>query len=356
MLFFLIQKGVKNKNESSSFIKNKPSNGQTKKKPYLKYFKAFTIRNLVIYILLYTLGSATKIFAHFFLANWSSNSNLYNYEENLIDFLIFTLLDLSNCIFILFADFLFVNSIIRASFYFHDYLVDSIFRRPLLFFLNASDGEVLDRFTKEIEGIDNAIPFNLRMTNVAFFNTFSVIIVICVNSPFTLIFFIPVFIFYWYVQQIYTPYTRKCSIIQKDSQTKVTSLFSQSIEGRKLVKTFKAENYFISKMQKYLNESTKIYFCEMYGARWLGICLEFVGSIIIFLTSIFIIYNKNSTSPGKAAVLINYAFNITWSLKYLVKCFSDFQRDLISVSRITDYCETNDKVTFIFFYFIFLKT
>ena len=315
----------------------------------MKYFKAFTIRNFIIYIILYALGSATKIFASFFLANWSSNSNLSNYKENLIDFLIFTLLDFSNCIFILFADFLFVNSIIRASFYFHDYLVDSVFRRPMLFFLNTSDGEILDRFTKEIEGIDNAIPFNLRMTNVAFFNTASVIIVICVNSPFALIFFTPVFIFYWYVQKIYSPYTRQCSIIQKDSQMQVTSLFSQSIEGRNVIKTFKAENFYISKMQKYLNETTKIIFCEMYGARWLGICLEFVGSIIIFFTSIFIIHNKNSTSPARAGLLINYAFSITWSLKYLVKCFSDFQRDLISVTRIMEYGETNDKVTFILY-------
>ena len=47
-------------------------------------------------------------------------------------------------------------------------------------------------------------------------------------------------------------------------------------------------------------------------------------------------------SSGNAGLLVGYAFSITWSLKYLVKNFSDFQSNLTAVEKIVEYTETKN--------------
>ena len=215
-----------------------------------------------MYITLYFFANISKFFGNLWLSNWTTNPNS---SQNMWNFVVFTLLDFSNCIFILLGDFLQINSSLRASSSFHKSLINSIIRRPLSFF--KLKGSIFNRFTNEMDKIDNQIPNNLRMLNVAFFNTFSILIIIFVNSPLYILAFLPFFAFYYYVQVKYTNFSRKCKRFEQISNTPLTSLFTQTTKGWFTIKAFKAENYFVSKMQHYLNENCKIYFCSMWSDR-----------------------------------------------------------------------------------------
>ena len=72
-------------------------------------------------------------------------------------------------------------------------------------------------------------------------------------------------------------------------------------------------------------------------SRWLGLRLEFTGILIVVITSLLAVLNKNNISPGQAGLSITYALSITQILMWMVRTVSDFETNIISVERIKEY-------------------
>jgi len=92
-----------------------------------------------------------------------------------------------------------------------------------------------------------------------------------------------------------------------------------------------------------------------------GLRLEFVGSFVILFASLVAALKKNTISPGVAGLSISYAITVnkkpilitknrlkyrnvifkktTQSLLWSVRSFSEFETNLTSVERISEYCE-----------------
>jgi ABC-type multidrug transport system fused ATPase/permease subunit len=72
-------------------------------------------------------------------------------------------------------------------------------------------------------------------------------------------------------------------------------------------------------------------------SRWLGLRLELTGILIVVITSLLAVLNKNNISPGQAGLSITYALSITQILMWMVRTVSDFETNIISVERIKEY-------------------
>ncbi len=64
--------------------------------------------------------------------------------------------------------------------------------------------------------------------------------------------------------------------------------------------------------------------------------LEFTGILIVAITSLLAVLNKNNISPGQAGLSITYALSITQILMWMVRTVSDFETNIISVERIKE--------------------
>ncbi len=64
--------------------------------------------------------------------------------------------------------------------------------------------------------------------------------------------------------------------------------------------------------------------------------LEFTGILIVAITSLLAVLNKNNISPGQAGLSITYALSITHILMWMVRTVSDFETNIISVERIKE--------------------
>jgi ABC-type branched-subunit amino acid transport system ATPase component len=97
-------------------------------------------------------------------------------------------------------------------------------------------------------------------------------------------------------------------------------------------------------MRKHVNTNLRIYNSEFLSARWLALRLEFTGSLVVVITSILTVLNKNNMSSGQAGLSISYALSITQILMWMVRTFSDFEANIISVERIKEYCNFDDSL------------
>ena len=152
------------------------------------------------------------------------------------------------------------------------------------------------------------------------------------------------------LQRFYTRYSRQIKRLESVSRSPIYAFFGESLNGVSTIRAFQAENRFIFAMQKHLDENSRIHYCDIYGNRWLGFRLEFTGSLIIFFASLLAVIGKDKITAGIAGLSISYALNITINLTQMVRTFSDFETNTVSV-RLLSFYELCQNLTL---YLIFL--
>ena len=75
-----------------------------------------------------------------------------------------------------------------------------------------------------------------------------------------------------------------------------------------------------------------------FGKRWLGIRLETIGTIVVTLSCLFIVFERNQIDPGLAGLSISYALQLTGILNWLVRVSTETENEMVSVERIVEYC------------------
>ena len=89
---------------------------------------------------------------------------------------------------------------IEASTSLHDVLLRHCMRAPSSFYDTTPLGRVLNRFSKDVDTIDEMIPMNLRGWFMTSFNVFGTFIVICIATPLIMSVIAPLGFFYMFVQ------------------------------------------------------------------------------------------------------------------------------------------------------------
>ena len=77
----------------------------------------------------------------------------------------------------------------------------------------------------------------------------------------------------------------------------------------------------------------------MIQLRWIALRLEFVGSLIIFFSSFFVVLQRNNLTPGIIGLTVSYSLTVTATLNWMVRSFTDFESSITSVERIKEYIE-----------------
>jgi len=78
----------------------------------------------------------------------------------------------------------------------HSTLLTSVLRNRLSFFDSTPIGRILNRFTKDVEAVEETIPSNYKLLINMFFTLISTIATISISYPLFLIPLIPIAVFY----------------------------------------------------------------------------------------------------------------------------------------------------------------
>ena len=113
---------------------------------------------------------------------------------------IYAIFGISQATFVFFSSFAIAIAAFLASKTLHNQLLENILRSPMSFFDTTPLGRILNRFSKDINIIDETLPRSVRSFLATLFNVFSTIIVVSIATPIFLVVIIPMTIIYILVQ------------------------------------------------------------------------------------------------------------------------------------------------------------
>ena len=217
---------------------------------------------------------------------------------------------------VLFASFALAVGSVLASRRIHDKLLRNVMRSPMSFFDTTPLGRILNRFSKDIYGIDETIPRSLRSFIAFLLSVLSTIVVITVATPYFLIVIVPLLALYLVVQRIYVSTSRQLKRLESVSRSPIYSHFQETLNGVATIRAYRKQEEFTLDNESKVDYNQEAYYPGLCANRWLAIRLEFVGSFIVLFAALFAvlasIYPQISSTitPGLAGLSISYSLQV----------------------------------------------
>nr|UOU03335.1 ATP-binding cassette subfamily C1-4 [Brachionus rubens] len=332
---FVFSQGVEIQEKDKLIRKEKVETGNVKSSIFMNYFKACNIYLVCVYFFLYALAHVFQILSSFWLSHWTNSTDS---EDRFFNFGIYFLFGMLNCLSILIGDFILAFMYTKAANSLHESLLNSILRCGMQFFESTPIGRILNRFAKDMEAIETKVPDCLKSFSKNIFLTISVIVVILATTPLFGIVLIPILGLFIFFQRYYAAFSRQVKRLESVSRSPIYAFFGECLNGVSTIRAFKAQERYITQSQKNLDNNAKLFYSDYAGNRWVGLRMEFTGSLIILGTSLFVVLQKDSISAGTAGLVMSYSLTITLALIWTVRSFTDFETNLISAERIKEYC------------------
>ncbi|PVU86529.1 hypothetical protein BB560_006685 [Smittium megazygosporum] len=249
----------------------------------------------------------------------------------------YILIGLIECAVRQFVYFYFFLGSLRASAKLHRDILQSVIHAKQSFFDKTPLGQIVNRFSRDIQKIDEGTSEFMGFWLFEFLNTLSVIFIIAVVVPPFLIVGFIMSSYYVFIASRYLNATRELKRMEANSLSPLLSLFSEIIPGITSIRAYSKQRDYIEEVMKRMDNHNRPYYLLWAANRWLCIYTDSAGVLVSFITALVVIYNRDSIGPGLAGFTLSYSFGFSMSLMWVIRYFSDIELSLNSVERISQY-------------------
>uniref|UniRef100_A0AAR2KHK9 ATP-binding cassette, sub-family C (CFTR/MRP), member 3 n=1 Tax=Pygocentrus nattereri TaxID=42514 RepID=A0AAR2KHK9_PYGNA len=330
---------IKKRNEAKAM---KIISRGVKFKVYWEYAKVVGPLLSIFICFLYASQSAAAIGANIWLSQWTNDArnNTIAHEKVHMRVGVYAALGITQGFLVMSSTFTLALGKIQAACKLHQSLLDNKFHTPQAFFDTTPIGRIINRFSKDIYVIDEALPYTVLMFLGTFFASLSTMIVIIFSTPIFAVVIVPLALIYFFVQRFYVATSRQLKRLESVSRSPIYSHFSESITGTSVIRAYGRNSAFVLMSDMKVDENQKSYYPGIVSNRWLGVRIEFIGNCIVLFAALFAVIGKESLNPSLVGLSVSYALQVTMSLNWMVRMTSDLESNIVAVERVKEYSET----------------
>ncbi len=293
---------------------------------YLAYFKSIGYRFTVTFLSLVALQQVLHLGGNIWLSKWSHkninitierNNNLWTRavgDHSAADvsyyLMVYSILGVIEVVVKLGNDLTYFQKCATASREIHKSLLNNVLRSPMSFFDTNPTGRIVNRFTSDLDTMDQMIPFEILDMVWCMFECLATILLISVTTPMFIAAIIPLAVIYLFIQRIYITSSRQLKRLYSISKSPIFSHFTETINGATTIRAYQEQSRFIQHSQDTVATNVRSVYLNFMSNRWLGTRLENLGNMIIFFASLFAIVAKDSLTPAEAALSITSSLGI----------------------------------------------
>ncbi|KAM3591495.1 uncharacterized protein V6R79_002723 [Siganus canaliculatus] len=315
--------------------------GRVKTQVYLEYVKAVGPLLSAFICLLYGCQSAAAIGANVWLSQWTNDASSNQTQQNVhMRVGVYAALGMAQGVLVMMSSFTLAMGNIGAARKLHHNLLTNKLHTPQSFFDTTPIGRIINRFSKDVYVIDEALPSTVLMLLFTVFTSLSTMIVIVSSTPIFAVVIVPLAFIYFFVQRFYVATSRQLKRLESVSRSPIYSHFSETVTGCSVIRAYGRQSAFVLMSDMRVDDNQKSYYPGIVSNRWLGVRIEFIGNCIVLFAALFAVTGKEHLNPGLVGLSVSYALQVTMSLNWMVRMSSDLENNIVAVERVKEYSET----------------
>ncbi|XP_060028892.1 multidrug resistance-associated protein 1 isoform X2 [Erinaceus europaeus] len=320
---------------------DKAQTGQVKLSVYWGYMKAIGLFISFLSIFLFLCNHVAALASNFWLSRWTDDPIINGTQQHTkVRLSIYGALGILQGIAVFGYSMAVSIGGIFASRRLHLDLLHNVLCSPMSFFERTPSGNLVNRFSKELDTVDSMIPQVIKMFMGSLFNVIGACIIILMTTPVAAVIIPPLGLIYFFVQRFYVASSRQLKRLESVSRSPVYSHFNETLLGVSVIRAFEEQERFIQQSDLKVDENQKAYYPSIVANRWLAVRLECVGNCIVLFAALFSVIYRNTLSAGLVGLSVSYSLQITSYLNWLVRMSSEMETNIVAVERLKEYSET----------------
>ncbi|XP_018619347.2 multidrug resistance-associated protein 9 isoform X2 [Scleropages formosus] len=264
-------------------------------------------------------------------SNISENPDLYFYQ------LVYCMAIVGMILFSVCKGYLFTKITLHASSKLHNKMFQKIINSPMSFFDTTPTGRMVNRFSKDQDELDAALPFHLEN----FLQNCLIVIftlgTISAVFPYMLIAVVVLGLIFSAVLYIFQRSVREMKRMENISRSPWISLTMSTIQGLSTIHAYNKSEEYIKKFKIMIDINANHFALFHSGTRWLSFRLDFLSSIVSLLVALFAVLSPDSISPSMRGLALSYTIQLTGMLQYVVRLSTELEAKFTSVERMQEY-------------------
>uniref|UniRef100_A0A8C5L1S6 Multidrug resistance-associated protein 1 n=1 Tax=Jaculus jaculus TaxID=51337 RepID=A0A8C5L1S6_JACJA len=320
---------------------DKAQTGQVKLSVYWDYMKAIGLFTSFLSVFLFLCNHTSALASNYWLSLWTDDPIVNGTQVHTkVRLSVYGALGILQGVAVFGYSMAVSIGGILASRRLHLDLLHNVLRAPMSFFERTPSGNLVNRFSKELDTVDSMIPQVVKMFMGSLFNVIGACIIILLATPVAAVIIPPLGLVYFFVQRFYVASSRQLKRLESVSRSPVYSHFNETLLGVSVIRAFEEQERFIRQSDLKVDENQKAYYPSIVANRWLAVRLEYVGNCIVLFAALFAVISRHSLSAGLVGLSVSYSLQITAYLNWLVRMSSEMETNIVAVERLKEYSET----------------
>ncbi|KAK9244689.1 hypothetical protein V1506DRAFT_540604 [Lipomyces tetrasporus] len=346
------------KNQPSPLVKVEESEvGQVKLGVYLTYFKSMgPIWYWVIVVVAFVGQQGGLVVQSWWIREWANNASDVSdkasgltgdgFEERhpsghgLVYYLsIYALISVLYMIISFCREGIVFLGSLAASAELYERLLQRVLRATPHFFDATPVGRILNRFSKDIEIVDQEVAANLLSLMHSIVALAIILILITSILPQFLFAAVLICLIYYVINTFYLRSSRELKRIQSVTRSPIYQHFGETLAGLSTIRAYACERRFM--YQNLLNIETNLRPYTLLWAcnRWMCLLVQSAGGLVATFAGVFVLLNRGSIDSGLAGLCLTYAITFSENMLYLVMLYAVNEMNMNSVERINEYLQ-----------------
>lgn len=318
------------------------SKGKVEWAHYLEYARACSIPGLSVWLVVAILSAFAGVYQLYWLKHWSERNGENGLNGDVMNFVrVFALLGLMTAFMNFLKQVIFKAHLgIRAGRVIHDKMANRVVRAPMSFFERTPTGRIINRFSSDINKIDDQLAISVMLLAVGVISACMTFAVVCSAIPYFAGAVVVLGFLYNYYQKYYVSIQRELKRLVSISRSPIFAHLGESLAGVDTIRAFGQQERFTMTNDANINFNMRSLFMLRSVNRWLTVRLLTLGNMAIWISSTMLILQLRYglVTGGTVGFVMSYALTVKFNLQRIIRVTAEVESNVVCVERCVEYC------------------
>ncbi|KAI1075235.1 ATP-binding cassette transporter protein YOR1-like protein [Whalleya microplaca] len=215
--------------------------------------------------------------------------------------------------------------------------VTKTLRAPMSFFDTTPLGRITNRFSRDVDVMDNNLADAMRMYFLTLAMITSVFALIIAFFYYFVIALVPLAILFVLAASYYRASAREVKRFESVLRSVLFAKFGEGLSGVACIRAYGLKERFTTDIRDTIDEMNAAYYLTFSNQRWLSVRLDMIGNLLVFTTGILVVTSRFSVSPSIGGLVLSYILSIVQMLQFTVRQLAEVENGMNAVERLRYY-------------------
>lgn len=223
----------------------------------------------------------------------------------------------------------------------HDEAFTQVTKAPVKFFDKNPVGRILNRFSKDVDVVENETSYTLENAIVSLALAVVGFGIVALAMPVSLLMLIPIGIALYGVQDLFRISARELKRMYSITRSPRFAHFKETLEGLATIRAFGSEEVFHQQYAQRLGNNQRMFMAIVFMNRWLCIRIPAQGFFYTLFVASLVVYfaTEHGLSAAMAGFILLNCMSIWHYMSLFVREFKNLEAQMTSIERLNAYGE-----------------